>query len=449
LKKSFAVILVVLLAVTLAACGGSKNNETAAESSAPADSPANSAAGSSPAAAPEQEKVTIIMTNGKGEIASQWEQAAKDFMAANPNITVQAQSQAVGDTLSVLDKLTASGEVVTIAMMEPSGVLNKYKDFGIDLSAEKWNEETKDGFKNASGQVVGFPFAIEGFGLVYNKKVVEKAVGGTFDPFSINTRDKLKELLDKIKASGVKYPIAYQTEGWSVSNHYSTQFLNQAEDGSTIVAQLKEGKFDLAGNAAWNGYYDTMDLLASKDYNKFGERPLGQYYDAAHLAVGKGESAMLFNGNWAFDSLKAVAGDSFGFIPVPNDNNPENPLNNKIVAGPTQVLAINKAATPAQQEAGKKFLNWLVYDQAGQDFLVNKSQIISAFKNNPNKVTNPLGAAIGEAITQGKTMPFSTNYVVADDWFKIIGPDVQKYIVKKIDRPALAKAIQTYYTGKK
>lgn len=445
MKKTFASLLIASLAFGLAACGGSKSTETPAASSAAPSSSASSSA----SASPDQEKVKIIITNGKGEIASQWEQAAKDFMAANPNIEVVAQSQAVGDTLSILDKLTASGEVVTVAMLEPSAVLNKYKDFGIDLSGEKWNEETKDGFKNEQGQVVGFPFAIEGFGLVYNKKVVEKAVGGTFDPFSINTRDKLKELLDKIKASGVKYPVAYQTEAWSVSNHYSTQFLNQVADGSTIVSQLKEGKFDLAGNAAWNGYYDTMDLLASKDYNKYGERPLGQYYDDAHLSVGKGESAMLFNGNWAFDSLKAVAGDSFGFIPVPNDNNPDNPLNNKIVAGPTQILAINKNATPAQQEAGKKFLNWLVYDKAGQDFLVNKAQIISAFKNNPNKVTNPLGAAIADAIAQGKTMPFSTNYVVADDWFKIIGPDVQKYIVKKESRADLAKAIQTYYTSKK
>ena len=138
---------------------------------------------------------------------------------------------------------------------------------------------------------------------------------------------------------------------------------------------------------------------------------MDKVYDDAHLSVGKGESAILFNGNWAFDSLKATAGDSFGFIPVPVDNNPGNPLNNKIEAGPTQLLLINKKANPAQQEAAKKFLNWIVYDKAGQDFLVNKSQVISGFKNNPNKVSNPLGAAIADAIGQGKTLPFSNNYI--------------------------------------
>lgn len=389
--------------------------------------------------------VTIIVTNGKGEIASQFSQACKDFMAANPGITVEPYSVAVGDTVNIFDKLTTSGKVVTLAMMEPNAVVNKYKDFGIDLSKEKWNKDTVYGFKNPKGQVVGYPFAIEGFGLVYNQKVLDKAVGGKFDPWTINTRTKLKTLLDKVKASGVKYPVAYQTEAWSVANHYSSQFLNQASDPNTLISQMKAGKFDFLKNAAWNGYYDTMDLLASPQYDKYGSRPIGQYYDDAHLSVGKGESAMLFNGDWAFDSLKAVAGESFGFIPVPVDNNAKNPMNNKIVVGPTQVFVINKTASKAQQDAAKKFLNWLVYDKTGQDFVVNKSQIISAFKNNPYKVTNPLGAAISSAIAKDKTMPFSTNYVSAAEYMNILGPHVQKYIAKKETRAQLADAFKNYY----
>lgn len=427
LKKSAMVGIVTALTLSLAACGGGTKN-TSSSSNSP---------------------VKIIVTNGKGEIDAQFKQAAKDFMAANKNIQVEVDSVAVGDTLNVYDKLTAAGKTVTMAMFDPYAALHKYKDVGIDLSGEKWNADTSDALKNADGKVVGFPFAVEGFGLVYNQKVLDKAVGGTFDPFTINTQDKLKEVLDKIKASGVKYPVAYQTEAWSVGNHYSSIFLDQESDPNTIVKQLQDGSFDYANNKTWNGYYDTMDILASKDYNKFGDRPIGQYYDAAHLAVGKGESAILFNGDWAYDSLKAVAGDTFGFMPVPVDNDPSNQLNNKIAVGPTQVLVVNKKASKAQQDAAKKFLNWLVYDKAGQDFVVNKSQVISAFKNNPNKVTNPLGVAISNAIAAGKTMPFSTNYINAGDWPTTIGPEVQKYIAKQESRAALAKAFESYYKSHK
>ncbi|MCI3922968.1 ABC transporter substrate-binding protein [Paenibacillus sp. TRM 82003] len=434
MKKLGLIVLTAFTAVSLAACGGGATGSESTNES-----------GTGAAAESSNEPVNIIITNGKGEIASQFDQAAKDFMAVNPDITVEVRSAAVGDTMNVFDLLTASGKTATIAMFDPSAALNKYKDVGIDLSGEKWVAETDNALKNEQGQIVGFPFAIEGFGLVYNKQVVEKAVGGAFDPFTINTRDKLVELFDKLQASGVAFPVAYQTESWSVSNHYSTQFINQAEDPASVVKQLQEGSFDLASNAVWNGYYDTMDLLASEKYNKYGERPLGAYYDDAHVSVGKGESALLFNGNWAYDSLQAVAGDQFGFIPVPVDNDENNPLNNKIAAGATQVLVINAKATAEEQAAGKKFLEWLVYDEKGQDFVVNQAQIISAFKNNANKVTNPLGAAIGEAIAASKTMPFSTNFVVAEEWNTIIGPEVQKYIAGKLPREELAAFIENYY----
>lgn len=428
MKKSAVIGAAAALTLSLAACSGKSTDE---------------ANGS------KDGKVNIIVTNAKGEIDAQFKQAAKDFMKANPEINLQVNSTAVGDTLNVFDKLTSSGKTVTLAMFEPYAAQNKYKDVGIDLSDEKWNADTDVALKDADGKVVGFPFAVEGMGLVYNEKVVEKAVGGDFDPYSINTRDKFKDLLDKIKESGVEFPVAYQSEAWSVGNHYSSLFLNQAENLNSFVDELKAGKEDLAKNDVWNGYYDTMDLLASKDYNKYGDRPVGQYYDAAHVAVGNGESAILFNGNWAFDSLKALEGSNFGFMPVPVDNNPDNELNNKIAAGPTQVFVINKKASKEQQDAAKKFLEWLVYDEAGQDFVVNEAQIISAFKNNSNKVTNPLGIAIGNAIEQGKTVPFSTNYINASEWSTTVGPEVQKYIAKETTRADLAKYLEENFKNQK
>src|SRR5690606_35885243 len=121
------------------------------------------------------------------------------------------------------------------AMFEPYEAMTKYKDIALDLSDEKWNEETSDALTDEEGRVIGFPFAIEGMGLVYNEDVVKNAVGDDFDPFAINTRDRLIELLDKIKESGIEHPVAYQTEAWSVGNHYSSLFLNQEGDLAAML----------------------------------------------------------------------------------------------------------------------------------------------------------------------------------------------------------------------
>lgn len=444
MKKLLALLLVVALSFSIVACSsGSKETDNTTTDKTTTDkttADTKTESESTPA-----EKVTIIITNGKGEIAEQHAAAAKAFMDSHPNIIVEEYTGAVGETVSAFDKMTASGEIITLAMMEPNAAINKYQDWGIDLSGEKWVADTVYGMTNPSGVLVGFPYAIEGMGLVYNKEVVEKAVGGEFDPFSIITRDDLIALLEKIKASGIEYPIAYQTEAWSVANHFGSMFMNQNEDPMDTVKAIESGSFDFASNKVWNDYFDTMDVLKDSAYNMFGERPIGQYYDQAHVAVGQGQAAMLFNGNWAFDSLQALEGQDFGFIPVPNNNDPNNRLNGKLTAGPTQIYLINKEATPAQQDAAKEYLNWLVYDEGGQNYIVNESQVISPFKNNPYTVTNPLGVAIAEAIAVDKVLPFSTNYIAAGDYYTIIGPEVQQYIDGLKTREELAAAYKAYY----
>jgi raffinose/stachyose/melibiose transport system substrate-binding protein len=391
-------------------------------------------------------KTTIIITNGKGEIAAQWKAAAAQFSKQNPDIEVQAYSQEVGDSLGPFDKLTKSGKTVTVAMVEPSSVYKggKYYDIAADLSGSKWIAQTGDSAV-VDGKVKGFPFAIEGFGIVFNRAVVEKAIGGKFDEKSIKTRAQLEDLFKKVQKSGVKFPVAYQTEAWSVGNHYISQFLHQGAGEEATLDAIGQGKLKLAKNATFNGLLDTMDLLASAKYNVYGSRVLGQYYDQAHVKVGNGDAAFLFNGNWAYDSLKAQPGADYGFIAVPQDNNANNKYNGKLTAGPTQLLIVNKKASAAEQAAGKKFLDWIVFDKNGQDFLTNKSQIISAFKNNPYSVTNPLGANLASYIKAGKTVPFSTNYINAGDYFNIVGPAVQKYLAKKSSRAQLAKVIENYH----
>jgi raffinose/stachyose/melibiose transport system substrate-binding protein len=397
-------------------------------------------------------KTQIIVAAGKFEIAQQFKDMESVFEKDNPTIDLVVETPRAGDTVGTYDKLVALGKTPTVAMVEPGTLFDKFQGQALDLSKEKWNKDTNSAFKDDKGRVVGFPFTVEGFGIVFNRKVVEKAIGGKFNEQSIKTYDQLKALFDKVKASGIKYPVAYQTEAWSVGNHYISQIMNQTANPLDTKAQLESGKMNLNGNATFNGLLKTMDLLASKTYNVYGASPLGKYYDDAHVRVGKGTSAFLFNGNWAYDSLKASSGDDFGFIAVPVGNNPNNRVNGKVTAGPTQIMFINNKEKNAKKiAAAKTFLNWLVYNKHGQDFIVNKSQCISAFKNNPYKVTNPLGKNLSKWIAAGKTLPFSTNYVNPGDYFNKIGPAVQKYIAKKISSARLAKVITDYHkeNGKK
>ena len=53
-----------------------------------------------------------------------------------------------------------------------------------------------------TAKIYGIPYSTAGIGLVYNKTVLDKAVGGDFDPSTIKTRSDLAELFDQIEATG-------------------------------------------------------------------------------------------------------------------------------------------------------------------------------------------------------------------------------------------------------
>lgn len=122
----------------------------------------------------------------------------------NPNITVEVIPATAGQ--SPFEKVTsmyASGNAPTMAMLDP-GDIAKFKDKFLDLSSEKWVSDAIDGALNAAtvdGKVIAFPFAVEGYGLIYNKAVLDKAYGGNFDPSSIKTRDALEEAFKKSRSN--------------------------------------------------------------------------------------------------------------------------------------------------------------------------------------------------------------------------------------------------------
>lgn len=430
LKKTLALSVALTLAVSLSACGSKDNTK---------DTSGNAAKDSG-----TSKKTALIVATCKNEIATQWKEAGVQFAKENPDLDVQIYNADAGGSVNAFDKLTNSGKVAAVACVEPGTIETKYKGIGVDLSNEKWVAQTNQSFYK-DGKVVGFPFAIEGFGFIYNKALVEKAVGGKFDPYTINTRDKLKALLEQVKKSGIKYPVAYQTEPWSLGNHYISNILNQGKP-EEIEAQLASGKFDLFNNPTFNGLLDTLDMMTSSDYNYYGSKPLAATYDQAHLLLATGETAFMFNGNWAWQNIeaelkKAGKTSEYGFLAIPVDNNPENRMNNSLVVGPTQVIIVNSKATAAEQEAGKRFLNWIALEKSGQEFLVTKAQIVSAFKNTELQVSNPLGQSITTAIKAGKTIPFTTNYVNPGEYANKVGPMMQKYVDKKASRAELAKAI--------
>ena len=446
-KLLSAVLSVAMIAAVLAGCGGSgastSQTGAAGESTAAAAAEEGSSAAS---AATSTDGVKITVLNTKSEIQTQWEELAaeyKDITGVDVEVSVT-----VGDSPSQdITKRYASGEVPTIFMGDIQDII-MLDEYALDLSNEDWAKDGGSDYGcNYNGRLIGFPFCIEARGLMYNKTAIEAAAGETFDPTSIKSLDDLTALLDKLVAGGMETPVALNMEDWSLGGHYLTQVYEEQDgtlEGTTAFLDgLKAGTEDLKSNARWNSLMDTFDVLMK--YNMNAGDPLAADYNNNAVSLAEGDIAFWFNGNWAWAEMSdfAVDGSEYGIMPVAQPDS-SNGAVDKLAGGASKYCMIDtKFNSEAQQQAAKDFLNWLVYDEKGQDFLVNKCSLVPSFSNITLEVTNPMGLSVQSYANEGNLIPGYPEYP-GDHW-KEMGAEMQKYLGGQETRDQLADNIVAYW----
>lgn len=400
--------------------------------------------------------VKITFLNSKGEIQAQLEEAAKVFSADHPEISLEIIPCAAGKSpYEVMSTMYNSGNAPTLAMVDAGDVvrLSKSEKFAV-LGDEKWIADAADGALNSvtvDGKVYAFPFAVEGFGFIYNKKVLDAAFGGSFDPSTINSRTALKDAFDKVVASG-KQALIITPMDWSLGAHMlSTMYLGIGKGDQaaydTLFSSLKEGKYDLAANETFTGWVSTFDLL--REYNSAKADPMSITYEKGPELLGKGEVGFWYMGNWAWPQISSfdTADKDYGFVPYPTSDDAATYGNNQVVAFGSKYVGLDCTQNSAEQQAaGKAFLNWLVYEANGQDALVNKANLVPAFTNIKLEIADPLGRSIVQHIADGKTIPAIDNFITmpADHW-KMVGASLQKYLSGYCSVAELAQEIQDYW----
>ena len=438
-KLLSAILSVAMVATVLAGCGGSSSST--GESTAAGDSAAAVEEGSAAASTnTSTDGVKITILNTKSEIQTQWEELAQEYKELT-GVDVEV-SVTVGDSPSQdITKRYASGEVPTIFMGDIQDII-MLDEYALDLSGEDWAKDGGSDYGcNYNGRLIGFPFCIEARGLMYNKTAIEAATGEAFDPTAVKSLDDFTALLDKLVAGGMETPVALNMEDWSLGGHYLTQVYEEQDgtlEGATAFLDgLKAGTEDLKTNARWNSLMDTFDVLMK--YNMNGADPLAADYNNNAVSLAEGDIAFWFNGNWAWAEMSdfAVEGSEYGIMPVAQPDS-SNGAVDKLAGGASKYCMIDtKYNSEAQQQAAKDFLNWLVYDEKGQDFLVNQCSLVPAFSNITMEVTNPMGRSVQSYANEGNLIP-------GDHW-KEMGAEMQKYLGGQESRDQLADNIAAYW----
>ncbi|MDP4092192.1 MAG: extracellular solute-binding protein [Bacillota bacterium] len=430
LRKIFVLLLALIMITGIfAGCGSNSSTTKDTSSNTPVQTPASTKVQETTAAKP----VTVDIFQFKVEFKDAFGAAVEAFHKDNPNITINVQTVGGGEDYgaALKAKFNAGEEPAIFNIGGPSDVETwqaKLADVSETNAAKQALDGTLQGV-TVNGKIYGIPYNVEGYGLIFNKKIFEKA---GIDPASITTFDALtnavKTIDSKKKDLGIQAVFAFPCkETWVTGLHLSNAFFSPEFDGDVMKAyNSKTVDFK---------YGDAMKAMIDLQ-NKYSVQPTASmdYSTQVEKLFSTGKVAMIQQGNWVFPTLTGIDADfaqnNIGMLPYPVKGFKEDsyPL------GVPMYWAVNGTKSPEVQQAAKAFLDWLYTSDNGKKIVVEQFKFIPAYKGYSNdSVSDPLGKQLLSAANAGKTFGWVFNGYPNGWGMDKLGADVQLYVGGKLD----------------
>lgn len=458
-KRALSLVMIAAMIITmLAGCGKNNNSdpETTTNNSV-TDAAITSSPDSEPTTTPEAvsstEPVSISFyttETGKDDV---FQDIISHFQVENPSITVEYIA-AGDDQLQKWMSLYASKEGPAVFLMDPVNIFeNQERMRAYNPEESTWLSNVVENSLSCytyNEKIYGIPMSAAGFGLLYNQRVLDEAVGGTFDPATIKTRQDLDTLFQQIEKTGVAASM-FTGVNWSLGAHYLGlvygAYRGDVATRLAFVASEKKGEAKSNDDTVFNSLMDTFDLIAKYNYNKADPLVGNVNMDAEAFATGK--AGTWFMGDWAWTYIAGLEGrdTEFGILPIPISNDENDPLNSIIPTSYAKGYCIDASQnTEEQQQAGLKFVEYICTSEYAQQAMSTACGQALPFKNSTATNDSPLCKATSKYIAEGKTYDFygTANMMPSDFWYEN-GAYMCSYLAGASDRKTLAESIDNYW----
>ena len=397
-------------------------------------------------------KVTMLGTI-KVEIQDQFLAAVKDYNASQSCYTV---TSIPGDAkLTFLQNVTPlyaakNAPTIMYALQEIPDMADKVMDWkGTKLASLV--SPSLLAAATVGTKLVGVPSTAEAFGLLYNKKVLDKA---GVDPTKINTRSSLEVALRKVKAAGAG-GVRFSSIWWSLGAHFTNIYFANAgathEDRLKVLDGLSDGTKALSKDPVFQNYLATFALL--NKYNQAKPNTTDTEYDLSVADLASGKAAFWFMGNWAEPNLlTASPSTDFGIMPLPISQDPNFAGNKSISVGvPGYFMIDNTQSTAAESAGAMDFLEWLYTTPAGQQHVAGPiadggMNFIPVYKGFTVSPKTYMAKEISKYVVAGKTLEWINTYYPAGGQ-DLYGASGQKLMAGKITGDQYATELQNAWKG--
>ena len=314
----------------------------------------------------------------------------------------------------------------------------EHKDKIHALTDAGWINDTDFAF-TYDGEVYGFPINIEGFGMIYNKDILD-SVG--IDPASLTTLDAYEEAFKAIQKAideqdlvGVDMVVsmgAGQGLTWVTGLHNFNGYLASGldVDDRTVVDDLLNG---IVHEDRLNALVDWVELI----FQYSDETILTEGNYIQHIeAFTEGRAAFIHQGNWINDSISEDSIDfKVGFAPHAFGSIETNAVFLSVFGH----YVINKDGE--HKELAKLFLEDLASTPKGHEFLINEANLLPAFNSIELEPTKLLDIALFEWVQSGNRYAIWMNDMPAGFGMDRIGQTYRLFAEGDYDRDAFTQAL--------
>jgi raffinose/stachyose/melibiose transport system substrate-binding protein len=289
----------------------------------------------------------------------------------------------------------------------------------VDLSNEPWVRDTDLGYIDpANGNIIGFPVAIEGWGLGYNKALLARAGINPDTLTNINAIRAAFERIDSMKSElGIEAVVSMAAGPgmtWVTGLHGVNAYLSLGlpyNDSNRYIDMLNRGQVDNARLTAFAEYYNLLFRYASRNTLLTG----GYDNQVGDFAIQR--TVFIHQGNWTDPSFQEL-GVTFEMGYVPHAFLQEN-TDGIFVGAPSWYLVNSRSRNV---EEAKKFLAAMASTPEGHNYMVNQAGMVPAFKSVTLSPSGQFSKAVQEWASAGKIYAWHQNEMPDGFGMDVLGP---------------------------
>ena len=375
----------------------------------------------------DNEPMEVRYLNFKPEIAEEYNELARLY-EEKTGVKVIVETAANNTYEQTLAAKMGTKEAPTLFQINGPRGYAAWKDYCADLSGtDLYKHLTDKALAVTDGaRVVGIPYVVEGYGIIYNKAITDK-----YFALSDRTTDvgSMEEVNSFAKLKAVVEDMQNRRADLGIEGVFASTSMKSGEDwrwqthllNIPLHHEFTRGNMNLSDADALNSVTDKK-LVGSKTVAD----------SMAEFALEK--CAMVQNGNWAWKQIDDVEGnrveeENIRFLPIYTGMEGEE--SQGLAIGTENYYAINRKATDAQQKAAADFVYWLYSSEEGKEYVIDELGLIAPFDTFTEQETpdDPLARQVAAWMRKEgvKTVPWHFTLFPSARFKEDFGASLLKY----------------------